>query len=314
MNRLAKIARRIGSISVIAAMTIIFALPVFAAGGSLEFTSELDGKNNIPIDNVGIKLIFTGDVTNVAVWDANQKSFSLKGFIKDPDDENKTTAVNIPVVALPGQKENEENYILVLAEPEPVKAGYPGQLDQKTDYELTVSGGIMSTDGKQLGADQVVKFTTMDVAANSKMSMVIMVLMMVAVIALMVVTNGRKIKAEAEAAALMKANPYRIAKERSITVDEAKALIEKAKEKNKKQLEKVGGKAPAPEPPKGAAPRLESKAKKKKPTHKVTGPKSALAAGSKYAAEHKAEAEKKRKAIAAKKAAKARQQQKNKKK
>jgi hypothetical protein len=136
-----------------------------------------------------------------------------------------------------------------------------------------------------------------------------MVLMMVAVIVLMVVTNTRKMKAEAEAMALMKANPYRIAKERNITVDEAKALIEKAKEKNQKQLEKVGGKAPVPEPPKGAAPRLESKAKKKKPTHKVLGPHSALAAGSKYAAQHKVESEKKRKAVAAKKAAKARQQQ-----
>jgi hypothetical protein len=125
----------------------------------------------------------------------------------------------------------------------------------------------------------------------------------------MVVTNTRKMMAEAEAMALMKANPYRIAKERSITVDEAKALIEKAKEKNQKQLEKVGGKAPVPEPPKSAAPRLESRAKKKKPTHKVQGPHSALAAGSKYAAQHKAEAEKKRKAAAAKKAAKARQQQ-----
>jgi hypothetical protein len=290
-------------------MTIIFAAPAFAAGGTLEFTSESEGKNNIPIDNVGIKLIFNGDVTSGAVWGANQNAFSLKGFIPDPEDESKTEVVNIPVVALPGQKENEENYILVLAEPEPIKEGYPGQLTQKTDYELTVSGGIASADGKQLGEDRVVKFQTMDVAANSKLSMVVMVLMMVAVIALMVVTNGRKMKAEAEAAALMKANPYRIAKERKITVDEAKELIEKAKEKNKKQLEKVGGKAPVPEPPKGAAPRLESRAKKKKPTHRVAGPKSALAAGSKYAAEHKAEAEKKRKAAAAKKAARARQQQ-----
>jgi hypothetical protein len=149
----------------------------------------------------------------------------------------------------------------------------------------------------------------MDVAANSKLSMVVMVLMMVAVIGLMVVTNGRKMKAEAEAAALLKANPYRIAKEKGITVDEAKALIEKAKEKNKKQLEKVGGKAPVPEPPKSAAPRLESKAKKKKPTHKVAGPQSALAAGSKYAASHKAEAERKRKAAAAKKAAQRQHQQ-----
>jgi hypothetical protein len=299
MNRLAKIARRIGAIAVLAALTLIFAAPAFASGSTLDFTSQSDGKTNIPIDNVGIKLLFTEDVTGAAVWDANKNGFTLK-------DAN---GVRIPVTALPGQKANEENYILVLAEPEPVKAGYPGQLEQKTGYELTISGDITSVSGNRLGEDRAIKFTTMDVAANSKLSMVVMVLMMVAVIGLMVVTNTRKMKAEAEAMALMKANPYRIAKERSITVDEAKVLIEKAKEKNQKQLEKVGGKAPTPEPPKGAAPRLESKAKKKKPAHKVQGPHSALAAGSKFAAQHKIEAERKRKAAAAKKAARARQQQ-----
>jgi hypothetical protein len=248
-------------------------------------------------------------VTDASVWTSNQNAFSLKGFVVDPDDETKTRVVNVPVTALPGQKANEENYILVLAEPEPLKAGNPGQLVQKTAYELTVSADLMSKDGKQLSEDRVVKFTTMDVAANSKLSMIVMVLMMVAVFVLMGMTTVRKAKAEAEAVALMKANPYRIAKERNIPVDDAKALIEKAKEKNQKQLEKVGGKAPVPEPPKSAAPRIASRTKKKKVTHKVKGPKSALAGGSQFAVEHKAEAEKKRKAAAAKKAARARQQQ-----
>jgi hypothetical protein len=178
----------------------------------------------------------------------------------------------------------------------------PGSLEQKSEYTLTVSGDLMSSEGAKLGDEIKIRFETMDLAANSKLSMVIMVLMMVAVIALMVVTNWRKMKAETEAAALAKANPYRIAKDKGITVDEAKALIEKAKEKNLKQLEKVGGKVPEPEARKSSVPRLDAK-KKKGNLHKVKGPRPISEGGSKYKTGRKAERERKAKAEAAKKAA-----------
>jgi hypothetical protein len=114
-------------------------------------------------------------------------------------------------------------------------------------------------------------------------------------------------KAEAEAVALMKANPYRIAKEKSISVDEAKALIEKAKEKNQKQLEKVGGKAPEPEAKKSSPPKLEHK-KKIKETHRVKESRPIAEGGGKYKAsaywkERKAAQARKDKAKAARKAA-----------
>ena len=312
MKRLAKVARRTGLAAILAVVALVSVMPVFATGGSLDFTSDSEGKTNIPIENVGIKLYFTGDVTSSTVWDSNKNCFSMEGSIVDPEDESKVSKVTVPVTAYPGQKENEENYILVIAEPESAKDNVPGQLEQKTEYTLNIQPGIQSTDGRTLGDSRTVKFTTLDVGANSKLSMIIMVLMMVAVIGLMIVTNWRKMKAEAEAAALMKANPYRIAKERHISVDEAKTLIENAKEKNRKQLAKVGGKAPTPEPAKSSVPRIESKAKRKAPTHRVQGAKSAFDGGSKYAAQYKAEAFAKRKAAAAKKAAQARQQNKNK--
>ena len=109
-------------------------------------------------------------------------------------------------------------------------------------------------------------------------------------------------KAEAQARALAAANPYRIAKDKGISVDEAKELIEKAKERNKKQLEKVGGKAPEPEAKKGSVPRLESK-KKKADTHKVKGPRPVSEGGSNYKTGRKAEKERKAKAEAIRKAA-----------
>ena len=315
MKRLAKIARRTGLAAILTAIILVSVMPVFAMGGGpLDFTSNSDGMNNMPIENVGIKLFFNegADVVSPEVWSSNEKQFKMTGYVVDPEDETKTNQVNVPVIAYPGQKENEKNYILVLADPASAGEGASASLVQKTDYVLEVGADIQSVDGRRLGEARSVKFTTLDVSANSRLSMLVMVLMMVAVIVLMVVNNIRKSRAEAEAVALLNANPYRLAKERKITVDEAKALIDKAKEKNAKLLAKVGGKAPEPEPPKSSVPRIESRKKEKPPTHKVHGAKSAFDGGSKYAAQKKAEAFEKRKAAAAKKAAQARQQNKNK--
>ena len=264
-------------------------------GGSLNFVKSTPetGKTNVPIENVGVKLYFDGNVTHDNVWNANSNAFTLTD-----NDGNK-----VNYVAYPGNKAGEENYILVLADPVPFKEGQPGQLNQKTEYKLTISGDLMSYEGAVLGSKEIITFETMDVAANSKLSMTIMVIMMVAVMALMIFTNWRKMKAEAQAAAIAKANPYRVAKDKGITVDEAKDLIEKARIKNQKMLEKTGGKAPEPEQKKSSAPRLDSNKKKEKKTWRVKGPHPVSAGGSTFKSGRKAERERQARAAAAKRAA-----------
>ena len=278
-----------------AVLTLALAAPVFAAGGSLNLlrSTPQSGKTGVPIENVGIKLFFDGDVTNESVWAYNSKAFTLK------DSEGNIIDYNAYQGTKPG---DSEYYILVVAAPVPLAEHQPGQLKQDTLYTLTISADLMSAEGSRLGQDVAITFQTMDVAANSRISMIMMVLMLVAVFALMFLTNWKKMKAEAEAAALIKANPYKIAKEKNITVDEAKALIEKAKEKNKQQLEKVGGKAPEPVERKSAAPRLDNKNKKKKDTHKVKGPRPVSEGGSTFKTGKKAEKEKRARSEAAKKA------------
>jgi hypothetical protein len=295
---LIKSLARVSVVAVLLAVMFTLALtgPVFAAGGSLNFISSTpqSGKTGVPIENVGIKLFFDGNVIGESVWASNSKAFMLK------DSEGN----KVDYRAYAGTRPGEENYILVIADPVPMAANQPGQLLQNTVYTLTISADLMSVDGATLGQDVSITFETMDVAANSRISMIMMVLMLVAVFALMFLTNWRKMKAEAEAAALIKANPYKIAKEKSITVDEAKELIEKAKERNQKQLEKVGGKAPEPEVRKSAAPRLDNKNKNKdkKKTHKVKGPRPVSEGGSTFKTGRKAEKEKKARAEAARKA------------
>ena len=278
----------------IVVMTIAFAAPALAVEGTLNFirSTPANGGSNVPIENVGVKLFFDGNVTHDSVWPANSKAFTFSDSDGNKVDYN----------AYPGHKVGEEGYILVVANPVPLREGQPGHLMQSTDYTLTVSGELMSYSGARLGEDIKITFETMDMAANSRLSMIVMVVMMVGAIALMFLTNMRKMKAEAEAAALMKANPYRIAKDKNISVDEAKALIEKAKERNQKQLEKTGGKAPEPEEKKSAAPRLDSKKKGKK-THKVKKARPVSEGGSSYKTGRKGQKSRKARAEAAQKAA-----------
>jgi hypothetical protein len=295
------VARAAGLAIVLAAVFTLAASAAFAADGTLRLdkskTSPKDGSTRVPIENVGIKLYFSEDVTAATVWENNTECFTL---VADSTGEKVDTTI------VPGGQ--ERNYILVVAEPPSASKGVPGQLAQKSDYTLTISGDLTSASGNSLGEEETIRFTTMDMSANSRLSMLLMVGMMVGIIVLMVLTNGRKMKAEAEAAALLRANPYRIAKEKGIPVVEAKALIEKAKEKNREKLEKTGGKAPDPEEKAGAVPRLGAQKPKKKDTHRVKAPRPVSEGGSAYKTNRKAEAEKKARAEAAKKAARARQQ------
>ena len=281
-----------------AALILVLAVPAFAAGGTLNFirSTPESGSTNVPVENVGVKLFFDDNVTDEGVWAANATCFKLT-------DSNRN---QIPCEAYPGQKPGEEGYILVIARPTPATEGQAGLLEQKSVFTLTISPDLRSSSGAVLGEEISISFETMDVAANSRLSMVIMVVMMGGAIALMIFRNWHKMKAEAEAAALAQANPYRVAKEKSITVDEAKELIEKAREKNRKLLEKTGGKAPEPPEKKSAVPRIESK-KKKKETHRVKGPKPISGGGGKFKTGRKAEKARKERAEAAKKASSSQQ-------
>ena len=292
------IKRSTGIVFMVAAamliLTFAFAAPASAADGTLNFikSTPSSGDSNVPIENVGVKLFFDSNVTDYSVWAANSTAFKLTDPDGNPVDYN----------AYPGQKAGEEGYILVIAKPIPVKEGYPGQLIQSAIYTLTISSDLMAVSGARLGEDVKISFETMDMAANSRLSMIVMVLMMVGAIVLMFFTNYRKMRAEAEAAALAKANPYRIAKDKNISIDEAKELIEKAKEKNQKQLEKTGGKAPVIEEKKSATPRLDSKKKAKK-THKVKGPRPVSEGGSSFKTGRKGLKARKARAEAAQQAA-----------
>ncbi|MDR0596181.1 MAG: hypothetical protein LBG50_01410 [Clostridiales Family XIII bacterium] len=251
------------------------------SGGSLTMTSSPSaGANDLQSQNVGIKLYFNGNVTAKGVQAVNEGCFKFTGKVEGKE-------VKLPVKAYFGIKRND--YILAIVDTAKQNGN---MLANNTAYKLTVSGDLRSDDGRTLGKDIVLDFKTVDQSASTKIYMLLMVGMIGAMIAMTIFDNKRKEKAAAEVAAKGgKVNPYKLAKEKKITVKEAMELIERDRKKRLKRLGIAEGKD---ETSAAAA------AEKPRDTKKVKGPRPIAAAGSTYRTGRSAIVEKRAKEALAK--------------
>ncbi|MDR2156558.1 MAG: Ig-like domain-containing protein [Clostridiales Family XIII bacterium] len=280
-------ARSIATIVfLIAAATVLFAFAtvaqISAASGDLsplkltESYPPNDGKN-MPVQNVGIKLFFDGNVAAEAVRKNNSDCFKLT------DSKGKT----VKTEAYYGSKRND--YILVTAVPK------SGSLESDSKYTLTISDELRSADARTLVGEETITFTTVDTTGNTQVYMLLMFVMVAGMIAMTFISNRRKAKAQAEAVMREgKVNPYKLAKDKGITLQQALALIEKEKEKKAKRLS--GTSEDGKQKP-------ESESEPEKPhTKRVKGAKPISAGGSAYKTGRKALAEQRAKEAAAKRA------------
>jgi methionine-rich copper-binding protein CopC len=206
----------------------VTAVPVFAAGTNLSLTESHpeDNDTHMQVDNASIKLRFDGDVTAEGVQSVNKDCFILSTGKKDKK-------VDTDVFF-----NEKEKYILVSV------TSKVGSLKPDTDYKLTISGELVSADKKLLGEDVVLKFKTVDTAGNTKIYMLLMGVMIVAMILMNMFSARRKAKAAADAGEEVKVNPYKYAKEKGISVQEAMDRIEKDRARRAKKTAQTVGKDP----------------------------------------------------------------------
>jgi hypothetical protein len=253
-------------IAALAAALFIFSSgAVFAAGAPLELTSSSPaaGSTNLQSQNVGIKLYFDGDVSAESVQKSNAGCF--KFTYKDGD-----ATKELPVKAYSDAK-RDKGYILAIVDTEELKSK---MLDNAKDYQLIISSDLMAADGRTLGEDKTLDFKTVDQSSNTQIYMLLMVAMIGAMIGMTIFQNKRKAKAAAEVAAKGgKVNPYKLAKEKKISVKEAMELIERDRQRRLKRLGIAEGKDE-----KAAA----AAAEKPRDTKKVKAPRPISAVGSSY--------------------------------
>lgn len=241
--------RKIIAIVMAAALMIMSgASAVFAAASDgfaleTEKCSPADGYNKVEASNVMVKLYFTEDISAKDTQKANKNMFKFTdGDGKKVDFDiiyNSKDATNINLLA-------SEN------------------LQTETDYTITISGDLASDEGKILGADQTLKFSTQKPASGATYMLLMLAMMVVMVV--MTVRDQRKSNTSDDVMAKMatvQTNPYKVAKEKGISVEEAQKLINEEKAKIEKKAEKAAQKngASAQEP--------AAKQKKQKPQKKV---------------------------------------------
>ena len=273
--------KRIGAILMTLALIMMLSVSFcFADSGlTIENTYPEDGSTGASIENLGVKIHFSENMTEEAVGKANNGCFQLY-------DEN---GHMLPTKVLYNDKVEGEVLVLLDTNSNNVKA------ESNTEYTLKISRNTVDDKGNVLGADQTVTFKTLNQSVNTMVSMGMMVVMFGGI--MVISAKSAKKAAEEEMKKQDKVNPYKESKKTGKSVEE---IVEKDQKKKAKEAEKAAKKA---------AKEAEAYEDYEEGINKyrVSRRRSAGKAGSKYVAAQKAAAE-------AKKAQNAKKTAKNKKK
>ena len=267
--------KKIGAVLLSLALVLIMATSFCFAEGkegglSVSETYPKDGSKGAAIENLGVKVYFSNNLTSSKVGEANKGKFELK-------DENGTV---LPIKVLYSE---EEGVVLVLLDNTNEKNKY--QVLSNSEYSLTIKGDVVDDQGNTLGNDYKMSFKTLNQSSNVWISILMTVGMVVGMLVLTIRSNKKK---DAENAKQATVNPYKEAKKTGKSVEEIVAKDQKTKAK---------------QAAKDAKKKAEEEEAEEKDTYRVKARKSASLANSSYVAKKRKEAQ-----AQAKKAAKAKGQ------
>lgn len=274
MKRIAAILMTVALI-----MTLSVSFCFADSGLTIENTYPEDGSTGASIENLGVKIHFSENMTEKVVGKANSGCFQLY------DDEGR----KLPTRVLYNDKVEGEVLVLLDTNNRNVK------VEGNTEYALKISKNTIDDAGNTLGADQIVRFKTLNQSVNTMISMGMMVVMFGGI--MIISARSAKKAAEEEFKKQDKVNPYKESKKTGKSVEE---IVEKDQKKKAKEAEKAAKKA-------AKEADLYDDYEEEINTYRVSRRRSAGKAGSKYVVARKAAAE-------AKKAQNAKKTAKNKKK
>lgn len=203
-------------------MVMAFAPAALAApsdGFQLVGSNPEEGSSNTEATNVMIKLFFSTDVSSETAQKANKDMFKFT----DAD----------------GKKVDFEIYYNS-KDPKNINLLATKDLKTETDYTVTISGDLVDDSGKILGADETLKFSTRK--PPSSVTYILLMAAMMGVMMFMTIRDQKKAMQEDEVknqTISIQTNPYKLAKEKGITVEEAQKLIAAEREKLQKKIEKA---------------------------------------------------------------------------
>ena len=223
------------SIWVCLSLLLVMLCTAFAFGDGLEIVESYpdDGRKNMSVENLGIKLTF-----NNAVNSEENKAADPGKYFSITDTEDPSNPLEIKVYYNP--KAPEE--VLVL---------YSGEayLQSKTvkEYKVWISGDFADVDGNTLGADRTISFTTI----NQKLTTTVYFVMMIVMFGGMFFFSSRQAKKQTADDTEVRDepfNPYKEAKRTGKSLEEVIAQHEKETARREAKAAKRAPKEPEPEP------------------------------------------------------------------
>lgn len=211
--------KRLGIILSLSVLVVMLtsSLSFAASGLKLTGSSPEEGSKSSVINNVAIKLYFNENITDQESQTANEDCFK----ITDPK----------------GQEVAYQTLYNPTKYPNQIWIQLKKDLVQDTEYKVTISKDLQATDGDKLGKDEVIHFRTRNTNQDNSVYMIMMVVMFggMFVFSAWDMKRQKKKKVEEVETAI---NPYKLAKEKGISYEEALALAQKEKERLEKKKRK----------------------------------------------------------------------------
>lgn len=210
--------RRFTVLFLILAMVLCAATAAY--GLDLEMIAPKDGAKNCQPANMAIKFRFDEEMYGAADIDKNAVHFK----VTDPE------GVVQPFKMVYSEKYPNQLWLIL-----------NDTLQADTEYTVSVSAGISALSGAKTTDAKTFTFKTRDTHRDSIISTVLMLVMM-AMMGVMSVLAARKKNDEDKVMTVAQAeklNPYKIAKQKGWSIEQANSYVEKEKEKARKAEEKA---------------------------------------------------------------------------
>ena len=195
----------------------------FAAGLEITNISPKNGETGKQVQNMAIKLTFSENMMDANAIEANASLISIK------DGEGN----EVPFEIAYSEEKYPDQLWLIIRE----------TLTANTEYTVEILPGVASASGSTLGQTVTSTFKTRNTSADGYINMGLMF----AMLAVMFLSTRQAMKkadeqgagGKAPAAVYEEMNPYKLAKEKGITVDEARKIIDSRREKQAKNAAKA---------------------------------------------------------------------------
>ena len=215
--------RRFPALLIAVLLILASASAVFADDLTIVDISPADGSKGYQPANMAVKIRFSEDMMDESAIAANQGKFS----IVDPDGTEQ------PYDIVYNASKYPDELWLVLQ----------NDLEANTEYTVTIQPGIVSSSGSRLAEGLTTNFYTRNTKTDGLVSMGLMLVLMVAMFG-MTARSAKKQQEKEDPRAAEKAledslNPYKLAKQKGISLAEAQAIVEKEKDKLEKKKAKA---------------------------------------------------------------------------